>query len=154
MNCIRWCRDQSLACFFFLMIRRPPRSTLFPYTTLFRAPWLVAIHIVRFFSVFLPLGLLFAGLAASTGPESGGGLTVLTHARDIRNLSPEEAKRSYPVHLRAIVTFVDTGPGELFVQDETAGIFVFVHESVSDAPLATGQFVDLTGITTPADFSP
>src|SRR6478735_7825233 len=39
--------------FFFLMIRRPPRSTLFPYTTLFRSPpgrgtapavlWLVAI---------------------------------------------------------------------------------------------------------------
>src|SRR5215471_3427667 len=24
--------------FFFLMIRRPPRSTLFPYTTLFRPP--------------------------------------------------------------------------------------------------------------------
>src|SRR5229473_5538083 len=27
----------SLCFFFFLMIRRPPRSTLFPYTTLFRA---------------------------------------------------------------------------------------------------------------------
>src|SRR2546430_9775275 len=27
--------------FFFLMIRRPPRSTLFPYTTLFRSPWLL-----------------------------------------------------------------------------------------------------------------
>src|SRR2546430_13049472 len=26
-------------CFFFLMIRRPPRSTLFPYTTLFRSLW-------------------------------------------------------------------------------------------------------------------
>src|SRR5687768_17800590 len=25
--------------FFFLMIRRPPRSTLFPYTTLFRSSW-------------------------------------------------------------------------------------------------------------------
>src|ERR1039457_2144658 len=25
------------ACSFFLMIRRPPRSTLFPYTTLFRS---------------------------------------------------------------------------------------------------------------------
>src|SRR3712207_8092947 len=25
--------------FFVLMIRRPPRSTLFPYTTLFRSPW-------------------------------------------------------------------------------------------------------------------
>src|SRR5215204_6803229 len=28
----------SLLFFFFLMIRRPPRSTLFPYTTLFRSP--------------------------------------------------------------------------------------------------------------------
>src|SRR5215208_6841149 len=27
---------QKLESFFFLMIRRPPRSTLFPYTTLFR----------------------------------------------------------------------------------------------------------------------
>src|SRR6266403_4689257 len=27
-----------MVLFFFLMIRRPPRSTLFPYTTLFRSP--------------------------------------------------------------------------------------------------------------------
>src|SRR5256885_15422129 len=27
----------TLVSFFFLMIRRPPRSTLFPYTTLFRS---------------------------------------------------------------------------------------------------------------------
>src|SRR5256885_8101483 len=31
--------------FFFLMIRRPPRSTLFPYTTLFRSP--VRTHLER-----------------------------------------------------------------------------------------------------------
>src|SRR3712207_8166426 len=29
--------------FFFIMIRRPPRSTLFPYTTLFRSLLLVAV---------------------------------------------------------------------------------------------------------------
>src|SRR2546430_11345117 len=28
---------RTFLCFFFLMIRRPPRSTLFPYTTLFRS---------------------------------------------------------------------------------------------------------------------
>src|SRR5689334_23403033 len=28
----------SIFLFFFLLIRRPPRSTLFPYTTLFRSP--------------------------------------------------------------------------------------------------------------------
>src|SRR5258708_24394815 len=34
--------------FFFLMIRRPPRSTLFPYTTLFRSLSRVGIdHIMR-----------------------------------------------------------------------------------------------------------
>src|SRR5437762_14322540 len=30
-------RDSFCIFFFFLMIRRPPRSTLFPYTTLFRS---------------------------------------------------------------------------------------------------------------------
>src|SRR5947208_16623432 len=30
-------RSSPLVYFFFLMIRRPPRSTLFPYTTLFRS---------------------------------------------------------------------------------------------------------------------
>src|SRR2546430_17349364 len=32
----------SVLVFFFLMIRRPPRSTLFPYTTLFRSDRIVA----------------------------------------------------------------------------------------------------------------
>src|ERR1035437_10604445 len=31
--CLSW----LIVVFFFLMIRRPPRSTLFPYTTLFRS---------------------------------------------------------------------------------------------------------------------
>src|SRR2546430_17633155 len=35
--CYRQCVFRFLL-FFFLMIRRPPRSTLFPYTTLFRSP--------------------------------------------------------------------------------------------------------------------
>src|SRR3712207_7536076 len=32
-------------CFCFLMIRRPPRSTLFPYTTLFRSQ--PVLHVLR-----------------------------------------------------------------------------------------------------------
>src|SRR5437868_15369929 len=36
---IWWCLFISLfSSFFFLIIRPPPRSTLFPYTTLFRSP--------------------------------------------------------------------------------------------------------------------
>src|SRR5260221_3344742 len=43
--------------FFFLMIRRPPRSTLFPYTTLFRS---------RTILKFAPVLLLLIGGAATT----------------------------------------------------------------------------------------
>src|SRR5947209_15282345 len=34
---MRLCHRRLFFLFFFLMIRRPPRSTLFPYTTLFRS---------------------------------------------------------------------------------------------------------------------
>src|SRR2546422_2006517 len=37
MICISFLTDHNIWFFFFLMIRRPPRSTLFPYTTLFRS---------------------------------------------------------------------------------------------------------------------
>src|SRR2546421_13011976 len=35
--CTHWNFSRSTMAVFFLMIRRPPRSTLFPYTTLFRS---------------------------------------------------------------------------------------------------------------------
>src|SRR2546425_12260902 len=37
----------SYSFFFFLMIRRPPRSTLFPYTTLFRSHWVSILQPLR-----------------------------------------------------------------------------------------------------------
>src|SRR3989442_15008580 len=47
--------------FFFLMIRRPPRSTLFPYTTLFRSGP-VAEAAIDLLSLFGGLGLGLLGL--------------------------------------------------------------------------------------------
>src|ERR1051325_5850981 len=53
--------------FFFLMIRRPPRSTLFPYTTLFRSLWhrsmvklaVLVFAVTAFFIVFADLIITF-----------------------------------------------------------------------------------------------
>src|SRR3990167_7206849 len=45
-----------LPFFFFLMIRRPPRSTLFPYTTLFRSVLLIACCFFCITSFFQALG--------------------------------------------------------------------------------------------------
>src|SRR6267378_4548181 len=44
-SCAAFPRVVSFTLFFFLMIRRPPRSTLFPYTTLFRSRCRCARHV-------------------------------------------------------------------------------------------------------------
>src|SRR2546429_1356755 len=50
-------KKYSPTFFFFLMIRRPPRSTLFPYTTLFR-------------SAFLSLAVLGTGISLQSQNNS------------------------------------------------------------------------------------
>src|SRR5256885_12451164 len=62
--------------FFFLMIRRPPRSTLFPYTTLFRSIGIEAAHVARADEALArgvePFGLARLGrLAVIAGHHAG-----------------------------------------------------------------------------------
>src|SRR5437762_13847904 len=52
--------------FFFLMIRRPPRSTLFPYTTLFRSKHSVDRFVIV--SIFIPKLRLILILNRSSDP--------------------------------------------------------------------------------------
>src|SRR2546427_8143959 len=66
--------------FFFLMIRRPPRSTLFPYTTLFRS------------LEDLTTALAAAGCRVKTGvaPEMIAGLAFISGATPVLTLRSEE----------------------------------------------------------------
>ena len=63
--------------FFFLMIRRPPRSTLFPYTTLFRS--------IHFIFVWFSVTICFSGLFCT---EKEGELRTSTE-----QLKSERSKR-------------------------------------------------------------
>src|SRR2546429_7118243 len=56
-----------LCSFFFLMIRRPPRSTLFPYTTLFRSLDHLPTSILQLFAIQTPW-LRSPGLATVVRP--------------------------------------------------------------------------------------
>src|SRR2546430_16281582 len=58
-------RHRITFLFFFLMIRRPPRSTLFPYTTLFRSQ--VADHAQQPLGVALDDVQILAGVGAEAG---------------------------------------------------------------------------------------
>src|SRR5437763_14731619 len=59
-----------LSYFFFLMIRRPPRSTLFPYTTLFRS-------------------LILSGLLATEADRVAGAYTARGHVERQRRVAGE-----------------------------------------------------------------
>src|SRR3712207_7125010 len=59
---------------FFLMIRRPPRSTLFPYTTLFRSPWEVLSK--RIYEGFEAIALAIEN-------AGGGNAIVVSHGMTI-----------------------------------------------------------------------
>src|SRR5260370_1765946 len=59
---------------FFLMIRRPPRSTLFPYTTLFRSSVTLAVLLVVFgsnWSECVTVAVFLVAVEAVTGAVMG-----------------------------------------------------------------------------------
>src|SRR3712207_7701104 len=69
--------------FFFLMIRRPPRSTLFPYTTLFRsaaregAHQRARVHSVRRRPAWREAALQRPGVTVVLGDQRGEGGLVM-----------------------------------------------------------------------------
>jgi len=79
-------------------------------------------------------------------------LPTLTHADQVRRLSPEEAARGYPVKIRGVIT-MDAPAPDFFIQDATAGIYVEGSRSPA-FPHSFGQYVEVEGITGPGKFAP
>lgn len=77
----------------------------------------------------------------------------LTAAESVLDLSRTEAQRPYPVQLEGVVTYTDPAWQILFVQDETAGIFV-MPDSVTWERIEAGQRVAVRGVSGSGDFAP
>jgi two-component system, sensor histidine kinase and response regulator len=100
----------------------------------------------------LLIGITCSGVLGSLPARAEGGLPVLTEASQIRKLTLEEARRLYPVHLRAVVTYFDAAGQDLFVQDSTAGVWVDARKMhVSPRP---GQLLNLYGTASAEGFAP
>lgn len=79
-------------------------------------------------------------------------LNILTSCASVRSLNVQEARRGYPVHLVGVVTYFEPYTPDLFLQDQSGGIWINWHSGlVQPSP---GDLVDLTGITTQVDFAP
>ncbi len=79
-------------------------------------------------------------------------LRTITDLAEIHSLPPEEAKRGYPVHLQAVVTYFEPTSPDFFLQDKTGGIWVQWKKGMPEPK--SGQMIDLQAITTQADFAP
>ncbi len=78
---------------------------------------------------------------------------TLTKVKEIQNLSNEELARNLSVEISGVVTYSDPSVRDTFVQDETAGIFVFAPIG-GNLDLRVGQFVKVTGFASPGGFAP
>src|ERR1039458_4383952 len=92
--------------FFFLMIRRPPRSTLFPYTTLFRSVELSLYHLTS----ELP--------SVVYHPVRGGASCSSTRSDSTSTLAPPRFSRRQ-VRFRHVRVDFDSEPW-LILDDEVA----------------------------------
>jgi signal transduction histidine kinase/CheY-like chemotaxis protein len=93
------------------------------------------------------------GVVAERARETAEDLPVLTTVHAVHRLPQHEAKRGYPVRLRAVVTYFNVNGQQLVIQDETAGIYVYVGDSRIPV-LRVGQLIDLEGFSGPGDFAP
>jgi len=105
----------------------------------------------------LALGVGAAVVLLSGFPVRADGLPTLTTTRAVHTLPEAEARRGYPVRLRAVVTYydpyIDARHGALFVHDASGAIFVAVPAKPI-LPLRAGAVVDVEGVSGPGDFAP
>lgn len=96
------------------------------------------------------MGMLLTLYPLSASPA----LPLLTQADQINRLTLAQARAGYPVDIRGVVTYADVQLGHIFLQDRTAGTFVYFQPTGREPPLLAGQTIEVTGTTTPGDFSP
>src|SRR3712207_8551158 len=86
-----------MSLFFFLMIRRPPRSTLFPYTTLFRSKAKKAKKAAKAKAKGEPkahgAALAHASAAADVTPSAAKAAQILEDARSEEHTSELQSRQ-------------------------------------------------------------
>jgi signal transduction histidine kinase len=93
--------------------------------------------------------MIWIFVALSIAAFAQENLPTLTTARELRALTAEQAKLSYPVHLRATVTLIEPGR-TTFLRDDTGATFVRGGTS----PVHAGQIVEVEGKSYPGLYIP
>jgi len=103
--------------FFFLMIRRPPRSTLFPYTTLFRSGYGSMLRDDRLILV----GIVLALTACSAGCGGGGDTAAQDETSTGVTTEPMPARSGRPIRCLGAAGLSD-------VEERDVGLWEGLHD--------------------------
>lgn len=96
--------------------------------------------------------LLSNGVSGLARAQERHNLPILTQAAQVRLLTSKEAQRSYPIHLRGVLTYYMPQLRLTFFQDSTAGIYV---NFLATPPQAhTGDLVEIHGVSGAGFFAP
>src|SRR3712207_3289832 len=117
-----------MLCYFFLMIRRPPRSTLFPYTTLFRSQ--APARLIVF--------LQYVGVSVANGVAPGLA----------RREGHEPEARTFATALRYLLVYqaILVAPVVVWAEPITDLVLGEGYERSSDVLRALAPYIYLSGL--------
>ncbi len=95
--------------------------------------------------------VLFSALGTFTGLAQTN--RELTSIAEVRALTPDQAQQNVPVHLNGVVTFFSKDLYSYFVEDTTAGIYLY-FTNVSPAHFEQGQRVEVVGVAISGEYAP
>src|SRR6202453_1982016 len=132
-------RPQESGDYFFLMIRRPPRSTLFPYTTLFRSYAVAALG-----AILVPLfsGFASAAIASRLADAEAKAIIVADvttrRGRALPLLAQVSAGLAHCPSVRHLVVVPNGSKNEQAGPTEYSGAQIVLWSQLNyrDAPLA------------------
>ena len=110
-----------------------------------------AIGSIPLFCVLWLFAALFGAEPLLAGPNTPP--ICLTNAQQVRELDPEAAGKNLPVRMRGVVTYYDAPLFNLFIQDNSAGIFVLVAPEIY-TNIAAGQEIEVEGVCDKGDYAP
>jgi hypothetical protein len=112
-----------------------------------------------FVLITVVLGLLSGATGSLCQQQQPGrkALPTLTTAHDAHSLTSEQAARSYPVHLRTVVTYYDPyyDPRHpaIWASDRSGGIYVD-FSSLPAVPFMAGDLIEITGVSAAGGYAP
>src|SRR5690348_15639349 len=146
----------SLSCilfFFFLMLRRPPRSTLFPYTTLFRSLRPLLAHLTQRYRVPVRSIAPSLSLRSKLMLSFGGvvllacGMALLWGFVQYKNLATDAALRQSAIGLRWLRSEVQTELGGAPTPPTEHAVRLSLRRILGNAPEASAvvYYIDDAG---------